>query len=366
MQGNTRWSKKITERYPEIAEGIRIPYEGGECTTIEQTSSYWTARGKESRTKQLNVIYIREETENKDKTTYSMLEKIKKETIKEYEDKEVIIIPLEGVETTKIRKMAEIILSDAKTVRIKTTGKSRNGKPNEGNNEEVFLVEGGKSTYSETLKRLKEKITEKGELEVIRNVKRTAKGDMIIRMKEGSTVVKEKVKEILEEGQKMRVAGQTSIVFITDLDETATKEEVEESVIETGAIQSKDLLTVKTLRVNRYGRQTATVSMWKDDARRIAEKQVVRIGMNLCRTRERREVERCYRCWEYGHIAKTCQGIDRSKDCTRCAKKGHGWRECEGEQYCPICDEEGHRVGSGGCKAFRDALKRAIEAENVG
>ncbi|KAF5297441.1 hypothetical protein FQR65_LT01372 [Abscondita terminalis] len=64
------------------------------------------------------------------------------------------------------------------------------------NKEEVCVIEKEESTYSRTLRKLKENITEKEDIEDIKNIKKTAKGDILIRLNEGNTRVKEKVKEI--------------------------------------------------------------------------------------------------------------------------------------------------------------------------
>ncbi|XP_020295518.1 uncharacterized protein LOC109860665 [Pseudomyrmex gracilis] len=45
----------------------------------------------------------------------------------------------------------------------------------------------------------------------------------------------------------------------------------------------------------------------------------------------------CYRCLEYGHVARTCTGVDRSRACYRCGEKGHLAITCRAAPKCTLC-----------------------------
>ncbi|KAF5303896.1 hypothetical protein FQR65_LT18907 [Abscondita terminalis] len=49
---------------PELTEGIKVAQKGGHYTTVEQISTYWIKRGKESKKKNITAIYIEARTEN--------------------------------------------------------------------------------------------------------------------------------------------------------------------------------------------------------------------------------------------------------------------------------------------------------------
>ena len=71
-------------------------------------------------------------------------------------------------------------------------------------------------------------------------------------------------------------------------------------------------------------------------------------------------MEKCYKCWLYGHMAAQCEGeVDRRADCNNCGKKGHHSRYCKETKYCPLCKEEEHGADTGGCPTFRSALRDA-------
>lgn len=59
------------------------------------------------------------------------------------------------------------------------------------------------------------------------------------------------------------------------------------------------------------------------------------MGLARCRLEKR-----CYRCWSYDHVAKQCEGEEKSKACYRSALTGHTAKECKNSVRCPICREE--------------------------
>ena len=48
----------------------------------------------------------------------------------------------------------------------------------------------------------------------------------------------------------------------------------------------------------------------------------IKIGWVSCRVRRKKEVNRCFRCLGFGHIAAGCRGTDCSWCCCRCGEEG--------------------------------------------
>ncbi|KAH1029335.1 hypothetical protein HUJ05_002594 [Dendroctonus ponderosae] len=69
-------------------------------------------------------------------------------------------------------------------------------------------------------------------------------------------------------------------------------------------------------------------------------------------------MQRCRKCWAYGHRLSDCTGTDRSRLCFACGEEDHQ-KESTTEPNCPICQRKGHETGSGNCDAFQTLLTTA-------
>ena len=102
-----------------------------------------------------------------------------------------------------------------------------------------------------------------------------------------------------------------------------------------------------------YGeKQIAIVSLNAVAAAILLKKGRIRIGWVICRIRERNIPTKCYRCMQFGHMARQCDSIvDRSGTCRKC-----------GEPNCMFFKVDNpksanHIAGSGKCPQFSKALK---------
>lgn len=114
-----------------------------------------------------------------------------------------------------------------------------------------------------------------------------------------------------------------------------------------------------TVNRNARGQQSAVITMVTKDADKLLSLRTTRIGFFDCHIQERITVDRCYRCWEFGHNARMCANkeIDLSNSCYKCGQPGHHKAKCESAvDFCPTCKTEGHQSGTG--KVFRVALNR--------
>lgn len=90
------------------------------------------------------------------------------------------------------------------------------------------------------------------------------------------------------------------ILHIKDLDAITTKAETEAALID--IVGSSDIV-VRSLRPAFGKTQIATVETTDKVAEILVKRGRVRIGMSQCRVRERIQLTRCYRCWQFGHLA---------------------------------------------------------------
>lgn len=197
------------------------------------------------------------------------------------------------------------------------------------------------------------------------------KGDLLIELKRSTnsqaTKFKEKIKSILVEQAEVKILTHETLIEVKDLDEVTTKEDVFNALAENLANTSvMKALTIKSLRKAYSGTQTATVSLPAEAAKQLIEIGKVRIGWVVCRIREKLNPTKCYKCMEFGHIAKTCKSSsDWSKHCLRCGKSGHIAKLCNEEPKCLLCQgkegiDNNHLTGSRRCPSYQRAWRELL------
>lgn len=169
--------------------------------------------------------------------------------------------------------------------------------------EEGIVIRQGNASYADLLRKVKTAVgvNNKG----IKQVRKTKDGAVLLVLDKKENRVGDLKKTIEEniEGAKTRRA----IREVADLDPTITKQEVEAAVKERlGATEHQ--VEITKMNQNRFGDQMALVAIDRDlvaEARQITR---LKIGLAPCRIREWQKVQRCFRCWDYGHEARECKG----------------------------------------------------------
>jgi len=197
---------------------------------------------------------------------------------------------------------------------------------------------------------MKEKVqTEKLGVEVLA-IRKTDEGAKLI-LKRGDP---DKIEQLKEEIQRQLPHSKTTVkeakmaVSVRDLDIETTQEEIAQSIAGAISVSIGDI-TVKNLRSSYGVSQSATVILANEMAEKLISKGRIRVGLVNCRVRKISVLERCYKCWLPGHLARTCKGPDRSKSCFNCGKDGHIALNCADEKFCFSCKSSGHRTGSAVC-----------------
>lgn len=140
---------------------------------------------------------------------------------------------------------------------------------------------------------------------------------------------------------------------------TETKE-IRDALVAACTLDHADQVKL-TVNKNARDEQSAVITLIAGDAEKLLIMRKIRVGFSDCYVQERIKVDRCFKCWQFGHGARTCpnSGINMSDCCFKCGQAGHHKAKCASEKdFCPSCGIEGHQSGTGKCKAFRTALGR--------
>lgn len=225
---------------------------------------------------------------------------------------------------------------------------------------EAVVVKTSEDTYAEVLRAMRTDPQLKEFSADVQKIRRTQTGDMLIELKKDSVNKSSTYKELTERvmGEKVQVKAMCPEVTLQlrDLDWITTEEEVRTAIKE-----QCDLETVQmTVRLRRapLGTQAASIKLPVDAANKALEVGKIRVGCSVCPLKISQRPEGCYRCLEYGHLARNCEGPDRSKLCRWCGDEGHKAQDCNNKQRCLICKDKSrnrHATGGPKCPAFKQA-----------
>lgn len=200
----------------------------------------------------------------------------------------------------------------------------------------AIIVRTGVAGYSECLKRMRNGEATKAKAQCIKNIRKTASGDLLVQLEKATDkeTVKQAVAETMGEDVIVSSVTQTVKVVIGDLDELVTKEEVKEAVSDSvGDVEAEVLHLLKAAR----GQVLAVVQLSLAGGKRLLEAGRLRVGFTSARTRVWEDRKRCFRCHGSGHLAATCKGADRTKACFRCGADGHVSVMCKASEDVRRC-----------------------------
>lgn len=265
---------------------------------LEETVAYRNRTERTAKTKSVTAFYFdstKQERSSQADVWDLMMEF--KSLAADLQGKEFLLAVPPGQKAETMRKMVEAIFLQTDyrfIIKAQKQQKSDKKEKNAQGRGEAILIELGEITYADTLRKIKCSSIDTETREDIKKVKKTAKGDLLLTVAAGSGMnLRNKLKDVIQ-GQRIRSLGGEKVktLFIKDLDGIADVEELQAALQQTGAIQAKEKIQIKNVRVTPDGSQTATVVLEEGDANRIIEKQKLRVGLTECRIQERLDVSR--------------------------------------------------------------------------
>lgn len=204
----------------------------------------------------------------------------------------------------------------------------------------------------------------------IQKIYRSTRGNLVIQLpRKGDHG--ETIKEAILKGTEGEFEIKTNIplktIQIKDLYEGLTKAEVAHNVAKSCRLQSAEQVTVHRIRPAYGGMYACTAQVpWTSAVNEVLKNGKMTIGLVRCRVHESKIATECYRCLDYGHIARNCQAQDRSNTCLKCGKAGHKIAECKNNACCILCTSAGRKADLQIESSKCEALKKALKSKNGG
>lgn len=229
----------------------------------------------------------------------------------------------------------------------------------------IVVEKTGDKSYAEILKMMKNDESLKAVSDRVTRIKRNQKGQMMFELKKGETGCSEGLHDTVHKALKdvatVRVLTQEVAIVCRDMDEVTTKEELLKALADAFVWGSLPETAIRSMRESYGGTQTAIISLSFEQAKKALAAGKVKIGWTICRLSEAVRPKMCFRCLDFGHMAKDCKNEDRSKLCRKCGTEGHIAKDCNKDPQCLLCKDgdktRPHITGSSRCPMYRSAAK---------
>jgi len=334
---------------------------------IKHRSTTWL-KGEQYETNcSLCVVPVDDECE---RDIFEVTKVVKQNFPKSTEKNEIRVLASEYLCTTGkidrvyIRNVLEAIYhkDDIKIIMAEPPGKLfQKDKANSAETSKI-IIKGDKS-YAEKVKHMKEKVTPEQLGIRVTNIKKTARGDLMMIVRGRGAEINDLTHQLGKEIGSTNIVpiGRGAIIRLSDVEITAKTEDILEA-LKLNTMNPE----IITIRDDGRGGQTVLVRVNKEDAAKLVHIGKIRIGWGVAKVRLKVDPKRCMKCLAFGHTAKECTGQDRKGNCFKCGEKAHKAVDCVAEEYCMSCNKRGHRADRAKCPIYREQLKleevRAKEA----
>lgn len=250
----------------------------------------------------------------------------------------------------------------------KVTRKVPKTKKVAGRPDAIIVSTKGDTSYADILRTIKGNDALKALGENVTKIRRTQGGDLLLQLKKKPSAEPQNYEVAVQQvlGDKATARTLTKEVFleVRDIDEVTTRDDIIEAAQQQIGEGRKLGEIVKSLRKSFGETQTALLKVPVEVANRAIERGHIRIGWVRCRVRLKTNTLKCFKCWHYGHMSRTCTSTEnRTECCIKCGQKGHKIKMCKATACCAVCKDQkrrdvDHIVGSKNCLAFQDAVKK--------
>ena len=220
-------------------------------------------------------------------------------------------------------------------------------------------------TYAELLRKVRTdpKLKELGENVV--KARRTQKGEMLFELKKDPAVKSSAFKSLVEQSlgaeATVKALSPETVIECKNLDEITTACELEDALRALlGDLQ--DVQMVVRMRKAYGNTQNASIRLSTPAANKLLAAGKVKVWWSVCSLRMAprvsQQMTRCFKCLGFGHLARNCEGPDRSKLCWKCGESEHVASDCKKQPKCMLCKEQDgndHVTGGLKCPAYKQA-----------
>lgn len=263
----------------------------------------------------------------------------------------------------------EQVRNDFKNIAVSDSGKRPYSKLRSRSEAVIIKPLKGK-TFADVLKDIRNKVKPEDNAADIRSIRKTRDGAVLLEFQKSTLIenmekFSKSLREVLGQDGDVKALIPRTTLEIRDMDGITTVADVEEAVRrDSGNIHGE--LKISVTKPNSWGQKLAIFETTDEDAQKLLEAGRIKIGWLYCRVRARTIFPRCFRCLSYGHLARKCEGPDRSKLCFKCGESCHKAADCrKNNPQCMLCTDKGvneakrnHAPGTGACTVFREALEK--------
>lgn len=176
----------------------------------------------------------------------------------------------------------------------------------------------------------------------INGIKENKNGTVIISCEgeEDATTLEAKIKEKLVTNYEIRKSLlRDPRIKIVGIIENYNEEDLEKEIKQHNSFLKDNIKILHIKRNNNRNNSTAYAEINPSSYEELMHYGRLRTEWQYCRVFEDFNVNRCYKCNGYNHVAKNCKN---EIICSKCARTGHTDKECENEhdQRCINCIKE--------------------------
>lgn len=216
-------------------------------------------------------------------------------------------------------------------------------------------------TFADTVKDLKRKVDINKIGVKINRISQTKGGNVRIEVASNDKIKSEELKkEITDKVDSGKITQGMITVFIKNIDETTTEQEVKQIVTNRAKCEEESLEVKMAKRANHEGLIYAVVTLPIKEGVELLKTGTIEAGWAKWRVEEKIIVTKCYKCLKFGHVSGVCKEQEMSEQpCYKCGRTGHRANTYENEPRCYVYGEDGHEAGKITCPEYRRVM--AIE-----